>query len=95
MFILLRDDSMQAFQRIWNILPYILKIREYHSPQRIREALNRTPMYKQTIKRFKVNWIGLRLNPPLLLWMLEGRREEEERNKWEEIERKVGFYAQK
>jgi len=25
--------------------------------------------------------------------MLEGRKEEEGRKKWEEIERKVGFYA--
>jgi len=26
--------------------------------------------------------------------MLEGRKEEEERKQWEEIERKAGFYAQ-
>ena len=63
-------------------------------PQRMREALNRTPMYKQNIQRLKVNWIGLRLSPPLLLGMLEGRKEEEERKQLEEVERKVGFYAQ-
>ena len=47
MFKLLGDENMQSFQRTWNTLPYNLKIREYHSPQRMREALNRTPMYKK------------------------------------------------
>ena len=35
-------------------------------------------MYKRSMQRLKVNWIGLKLSPPLLLGMLEGRREEEE-----------------
>ena len=35
----------------------------------------------------------MRLNPPLLLGMLEGRKEEE-RKQWEEVEKKAGFYAQ-
>jgi len=59
----------------------------------MREALNETPMYKKALQRLKVNWIGLRLRPPLLLGMLEGRRQEEERKKWEEIEGKAGFYS--
>ena len=50
-------------------------------------------MYKQALQRFKVSWIGLRLSPPLFLGILEGRKEEEERNKWEEIERKARFYS--
>jgi len=74
-FIQLGDDIMKSCQRRWNTSPYNLKIREYHSPQRVREALNMTPMYKQTILRLKVNWIGLRLNPTLLLGMLEGRKD--------------------
>ena len=45
----------------------------------MREALNKTPMYKQALQRLKVNWIGLRVSPQLLLGMLEGRKEEEER----------------
>jgi len=94
MFKLLGDDNMQVFQRRWNISPYSLKIIEYHSPQRMREELNRTPMYKQALQRLKVNWIGLRLSPPLHLWMLERRKEEEDRKQWEEIERKAVFYAQ-
>ena len=70
MFRLLGDDSMQAFQMRWNTLPYSLKIIEYHSPHRMREALNRTPMYKKALQRLKVNWIGLRPSPPFLLGIL-------------------------
>jgi len=78
----------------WNTFLYNLKIREYHSPHRMREALNRTPMYKQVLQRLKVNWIGLRLSPPLLLGLLERRKQEEERKQWEEMERKEGFYSE-
>jgi len=60
-------------------LTHSLKIREYHFPQRLREALNMTPMYNQSMQRLKVNWISLKLSPPLLLGMLEGRKEEEEK----------------
>lgn len=49
------------------------------------------PMYKHSMQRLKVNWIGVKLGPPLLLGMAEDRREKEE-EEWEEIERKVGFY---
>ena len=94
MFRLLGDDSIHACFKRWNTLPHILKIREYHSPQRLREALNRTPMYKQSMQRLKVNCIGLKLSPPLLLGMLEGIKEEEEKKKLEEVERKAGFYEQ-
>ena len=49
-------------------------------------------MYKHSMQRLQVNWIGVKLSPPLLLCMLEGRTEEEEQRQWEEIDRKVGFY---
>jgi len=51
-------------------------------------------MYKKSIQWLKVNWIGLKLSPPLLLGMLKGRKEEEEKGQWEEVERKVVFYKQ-
>jgi len=54
-------------------------LKEYHSPQSLRKTLNRTPIYEQSMQRLKVNWIGLKLSPPLLLRMLEGRKEEEEK----------------
>jgi len=55
MFRLLGDDSIHACLRRWNTLPYNLKIREYHSTQRLREALNKTPMYEKYMQRLKVN----------------------------------------
>ena len=94
MFRLLGDDNIHAFLRRWNTLPYNLTIRKYHSPQRMREALNMTPMYKQSMQRLKVNWIGLNLSPPLLLGIIEGRKEEEEKRQLEEVEKKAGFYEQ-
>jgi len=80
-----------------------LNIKEYHYPQRLREALNRTPIYKKSMQKLKGSWIGLKLSPPLLLGMLEGRKEEEEKRQWEEVERKVlgmgspaaGFWSSK
>ena len=83
---LLVDDCVHACMRRWNTLPHSLQIREYHSPMRLREALKIVPMYKHSMQRLKVNWIGLKLSPPLLLGMLEGRRKEEEKEQWKDIE---------
>lgn len=76
---LLGDDIQQARQRRWNTLPYNLEMKEYHPPNRMKDALERVPMYKKTLQRLKVNWIGLKLSPSLLLVMLEGINEEDER----------------
>jgi len=75
---LLGDDCVHACMRRWNTLPYSLQINEYHSPIRMKEALRRVPMYKCSMQRLKVNWIGLKMSPPQLLGMLEGKKEEEE-----------------
>ena len=32
------------------------------------------------------------MSPPLLLGLLEGRKEEEEQQQWEEVDRKAGFH---
>ena len=73
---LLGGDCVPACMRIWNTLPHSLQIREYHSPMRLKEALKRVPMYKHSMQRLKVNWIGLKLSPPLISGMLESKREE-------------------
>jgi len=86
------DDCLHACMRRWNTLSYSLKIREYHSPTRMREALVRVPLYKQSMQNLKANWIGLKFSPPLLLGLLEGVKEEEEQNQWEEVDRKAGFH---
>ena len=43
---LLGDECLHACIRRWNTLPRCLKIREYHSPTRMRGALERVPLYK-------------------------------------------------
>ena len=91
---LLWDDCVHACMRRWNTLPHSLQIREYHFPMRLREALKIVPMYKNSMQRLKVNWIGIKLSPPLLLGMLEGRREEEWKEQWKDIDRKAVFYDQ-
>ena len=58
----------------------------------MREALARVPLYKQSMKNLQANWIDLKFNPPFLLGLLEGVKEEDEHRKWEEEERKAGFH---
>lgn len=89
---LLGDEYIHACMRRWNTLPHSLQIREYHSPTRMKEALRRVPLYKRSMQSLKVNWVGLKLSPPLLLGMLEGRKEEKEQQQWEEVDRKVRFH---
>ena len=86
------DDCLHAYMRRWNTLPHSLRIKEYHSPTRMREALARVPLYKYLMKNLKANWIGLKFSPPLLLGLLEGVKEEEEHRQWEEVEKKAGFH---
>ena len=83
---------MHACTRQCKTLPHSLRIKEYHSPTRMREALERVPLYKQLMKNLQANWIGLKFSPPLLLGLLEGVKEEEEGTQWEEVERKAGFH---
>lgn len=83
---------MHVFTRRWNKLPHSLKIREYHSPTRMREALARVPLYKKLIQNLQANWIGLKFSAPFLLGLLEGVKEEEEGRQWEEVEKKAGFH---
>ena len=89
---LLEDDCIHACMRRWNTLPPSLQIREYDSPTRMKEELRRVSLYKHSMQSLKVNWIGLKLSPPLLLGLLEGTKEEEEIQQWEEVDSKVGFH---
>jgi len=83
---LFRDNCLHACTRRWNTLSHSLKIREYHSPTRMREAMRRVPLYKQSMQNLKANWIGLKFSSPLLLGLLEGVNEEEEQKQLEEVE---------
>lgn len=84
-------ESQQECQR-WNALPHSLQIREYHSLERLRNTLEITPLYKRAMQILKINYIGLKLNPPLLLGLQEGRNEEEEGKQSTDIEKDACFY---
>lgn len=73
------EDCIHAYMRRWNTLPHNLQIREYHSPHRMIEALRRVPLCNNSMQSLKVHWIGLRVSPPLLLGLLEGTKEEKEK----------------
>ena len=63
-------------------------------PHEAEGGIEKSANVQRSMQRLKVNWIGLKLSPPHLLGMLEGKRVEEEEEQWEDIEGKVGFYGQ-
>ena len=75
---LLGEKCIQASTRRWNTLSHSLKVREYHTPTRMREALVRVPLYKKAMQNLQASWIGLKLSPPLLLGLMEGNAEKTE-----------------
>ena len=75
---LLGDNCVHACTRRWNTLSHNLKIREYHTPTRMREALVQVPLYKKSMQNLQASWIGLKLSPPLLLGLMEGSTETDE-----------------
>ncbi len=52
---LLGDNCVNACTRRWNTLSHNLKIREYHTPTRMREALARVPLYKKSMQNLQGN----------------------------------------
>ena len=90
---LLGDNCVHACTRQWNTLSHSLKIREYHTPTQMREALVWVPLYKKSIQNLQASWIGLKLSPPLLLGLMEGSTEKDKHKQREEVERKAGFHA--
>ena len=81
-FRMLRTESLKACHMTWHALNHSLQIIEYHSHERLRNALDRTPSYKRIMQRMKIRWIGCILNPPLLLGLQEGRYEAREKKDW-------------
>jgi len=49
------NDCLHACMRRWNTLSHSLRIREYHSPNRMREAMRRVPLYKHSMQNLKAN----------------------------------------
>lgn len=71
-----------------------MQIKEHHSLERLRNALEKTPLYKRIVQRLKVNWIGLNFIPPLLLGIQEKKQQIEEQQEWAEIEKNAKFHLQ-
>ena len=92
---LLGENAVQACTCRWNTLAHSLKIREYHTPTRMREALVRVDLYKKSMQSLQASWIGLKLSPPLLLGLTEGNTEEDDSEQWEEVNRKAWFHISK
>lgn len=61
---------------------------------RDEECIGQNIYVQMAMQRLKINSIGLKLSLHLLLGLQEGRKEEEARKQWEDIEKNVGFYAQ-
>ena len=81
-----------ASQRRWNNLPHNLKNREYHTPERLRGALEREPLYKRAMQAKNIQWLGLKLNPPLLLGLNDENDTDAQDREWENAENNNGFY---
>lgn len=88
----LGNESSKCYQRRWKVFPHIMKIIEYHSPNRLQVALAKTPIYKRIIQRLGVQWIGFRFNPTLLLGLQEHQCQYEESKEWQSIEENVGSH---
>ena len=91
---MLGTERLQACQRMWHALPHRLEIKEYHSPERLRNALERTLLYKRIMQRLKIKWIRLKLSHPLLLGLQEGRNQAKEQKVWIDIKVNASFYPQ-
>ena len=81
-----------ANQRIWNNLPHSVKNTDYHSPQRLRGALERAPLYKRAMQAKKIQWLELNLNPPLLLGLDDEKDTDAQDREWEKTENNNDFY---
>ena len=71
------DECIMANQRRWNNLPHNLRNMDYHTLEILRGALERAPLYKRAMQAKKLQWISLKLNPPLLLGLSDGKHQDE------------------
>jgi hypothetical protein len=66
-------------------LPHNLQIREPHSSNSLHISFLRTPWYKEEMRKLKTKWIGIRMNPPLLLllhqWLISIRKRKRKNGK--------------
>ena len=63
-----------------------------HTLERLRGALERAPLYKRAMQAKKIQWLGLKLNSPLLLGMNDEKDIDAQDREWENVENNNGFY---
>ena len=89
----MKSYAMEAWFGKWKELTKELKGKEVHSPSSLKRALSKDNMCKDVIKRLKLEWIGQKMIPPLLLTLNpeESINEEKEREDWKQIEEVTGY----
>lgn len=65
-----REMVLVANKSGWSIMSMRIQNMEPHSPQDLQTILFKEGIYKDTIRRLMLKWIGLKFNPPLLLYFL-------------------------
>lgn len=89
-----KERVLAACQSRWKELTLRFQAMEPHSPQGLQAALFRARLCKDTIRRMKLRYIGLKFSPPLLLPLPTVKYlDEEEKNKWKEEEQAAGYYT--
>ena len=80
-----KDHALEPCQNRWIELSPELKKMEPHSPYAFKRALFRESMYKDIVRKMRLNWIGHMLTPPLLLTLDSKKNldEAKEEQKWE------------
>ena len=85
-------EGIMASQRRWNNLPHSLKNMEYNTPERLRGALERAPLYKRAMQAKNIQWLGVKLNRHLLLGLNDEEDIDAQDREWENAEKNNGFY---
>jgi hypothetical protein len=91
---LLGEEVVEYFHMRLHSLPHNLKIIEPHSPNSLQLSLLRKPCYIKVLRKMRKNWIGLRMNPPLLLPIapVADLNKEKEGEEWANIGKVKGYH---
>ena len=54
--------------------------------------MERAPLYKRAMQAKKIRWLGLKLNPPLLLGLTDEEDTDAQDREWENAKKNDGFY---
>ena len=88
----IEEDCIMANHRRWNNLSHKVKNREYHTPEILMGALEREPSYKRAMQTKKIQWLGVKLSPPLLLGLNDEKDTDAQDREWKNAEKNNGFY---